>query len=196
MPWPGLCCAQLSQATCSEISPWHSQAALALPHPAGWINTGFGLDKEQAFLHQTPKQNQEHPAGPAFVSRTPAGWAGQGQKQLTRQAVTLHRQHRLPAPHPEDTHRGLMVPRNDSDQLQPQHTACSSSRESKGGKQTTSHQTVGMKSLVLPEEAKSAPGNAPGPEQGGGVWENPPWSPAGGPPAVSGSCCGRRNISF
>lgn len=52
MPRPGLCSAQLSQATCSEISPWHSQAALALPHPAAWINTGFGLDKEQALLHQ------------------------------------------------------------------------------------------------------------------------------------------------
>lgn len=55
--------------------------------------------------------------------------------------------------------------------------------------------SVRKKSPVPPGEARGAPGNAAGPEQGGGVWENPPWSPAAGPPAASGSCCGRRNIS-
>lgn len=77
MAWALLCPAQLSQATCSEIS----QAGLALPHPAGWINTGFGLDKEQALLHQL------HSSSRSILQALPLS-AGLGQEQLTHQAQT------------------------------------------------------------------------------------------------------------
>lgn len=195
----------LSQATCSEISPWHSQAAPALPRAAGWINTGFGLHKEQAFLHQLQSRTRStRRALPlsAGLEQDGHGW-GRSSSRVRPWPGTDSAGCLLLTPR---TQRGLQMTATNSShttQLGPPqpapHSHSAALRETKSLPEVENkpHPTksVGKKSPVPPGEARGAPGNAAGPEQGAGVWENPPWSPAAGPPAASGSCCGHRNIS-
>lgn len=80
MAQPGPCSAQLSQATCSEISPWHSQAALALPGQQGGLTRDLGWIKSRHFSTSFEAEPGAS-SGPCLCQQD------------------------SPAPHPEDTER-------------------------------------------------------------------------------------------